>query len=65
MSKITDAELLDWLEVQGRSKWVVQTERDYPYVKGCVWLTRAPTGEHKTAREAIESAMEDSKNEKG
>ena len=58
----SDSEMLDWLEAQGSKYygWDVQTERDYPNVKGCVWLKRniQPKGRACiTARDAIAKAM--------
>jgi hypothetical protein len=37
---MTDKEMLDYLDSLGDdfNKWVLQTEQDYPNVKGCVWL---------------------------
>ena len=61
----SDTEMLDWLEAQGSNcyGWEVQTERDYPNVKGCVWLKRNISPRESAclkARDAIAKAMSNS-----
>ena len=57
--KPTDTQMLDWLEQQGKGYyfWKMQTERDYPNIKGCAFLMRNSTSGAATAREAIAEAM--------
>jgi len=59
MKTPTDTEMLDWLEKQGNSyMWNAQTEKDFPFVRGCFFLNRNSTSGLESAREAISKAME-------
>jgi hypothetical protein len=63
MNEPTDKEMIDWLGGKGSKYygWQVQTPKDPPFVKGCVFLSRnvQPVGSgcYATAREAIAAAM--------
>ncbi len=62
----TDTQLINWLEKQGSSHlyWKVQTEDDYPHVKGCVFVSRNSTSGYTTLREAVSLAISAGKKKK-
>lgn len=58
---ISDTEIIEWLEMQGRDYlWKVQTERDYPYVKNTVFVMRNSSSGEKTLREAVIKKIKES-----